>query len=60
MPDPEDIDHFESHFPAYRVRDSTATFDNEQHTLLEQEQLKETYRLRREKECFSIINRGQL
>ena len=60
VPDPEDIDHFESHFPAYLVRDGTATFDNERNTLLEQEQLKEAFRQRREQECFSVINRGQL
>ena len=60
VPDPEDIDHFESHFPAYLVRDGTATFDNERNPLLEQEQLKEAFRQRREQECFSVINRGQL
>ena len=60
IPDPEDVAHFAVHFAAYKVRDGTASFDNEQHTLLEQEQLKEAFRQRREKECFSIINRGQL
>lgn len=60
LPDPENLTHFEMHFSAYKVRDGTVVFDSEQNAMLEQEQLKETYRQQREKECFSIINRGQL
>lgn len=60
LPDPENLTHFETHFSAYKVRDGTVAFDSEQNAMLEQEQLKETYRQRREKECFSVINRGQL
>ena len=60
IPDPEDAVHFAEHFAAYRVRDGTAAFDEEQYALQEQERVKEDYRQRRETECFSVINRGQL
>lgn len=43
-----------------KVRDGTAAFDNEHFALQEQERVKEDYRQRRETECFSVINRGQL
>ena len=60
LPDPEDIAHFEEHFAAYKVRDGTAAFDSEQNETLLSEAQKNEFRLRREKECFSVINRGQL
>jgi hypothetical protein len=60
IPDPEDVAHFAEHFAAYKVRDGTAAFDNEHFALQEQERVKEDYRQRRETECFSVINRGQL
>lgn len=60
LPDPENLTHFETHFSAYKVRDGTVAFDSEQNALLEQEQLKDAFRQRREKECFAVINRGQL
>lgn len=60
LPDPEDIDHFEEHFTAYRVRDGNAAFDTEQDTALQNEAVLADLRTRREMECFSVINRGQL
>ena len=60
LPDPEDIAHFEEHFAAYKVRDGTAAFDNEHHEALQTEAKKAEFRLRRETECFSVVNRGQL
>ena len=60
IPDPEDVFHFESHFAAYKVHDGTALFDKERHASQEQEQTKSALRQRRETECFSVINRGQL
>ena len=60
LPDPDDLSHFEEHFSAYKVRDSTATFDNEHSEALLTEAKKDEFRMRREKECFSVINRGQL
>ena len=60
LPDPEDITHFEEHFAAYQVRDGTAAFDSEHDEALQTEAKKAEFRLRRETECFSVINRGQL
>ena len=60
LPDPEDIVHFEEHFAAYKVRDGTAAFDNEHNEALQTEAKKDEFRLRRETECFSVVNRGQL
>ena len=60
LPDPEDIAHFEEHFAAYKVRDGTAAFDTEHNEALQTEAKKTEFRLRRETECFSVINRGQL
>ena len=60
LPDPEDIAHFEEHFAAYQVRDGAAAFDSAQNEALQTEAQKNEFRLRREMECFSIVNRGQL
>lgn len=60
VPDPPDIAHFESHFSAYKVRDGTAVFDEVMDTVLHEEAEKQTLRDRRQKECFSFVNRGQL
>ena len=60
LPDPEDIAHFEEHFTAYKVRDGTAAFDSEQYDAIQLEAKKADLRDRREKECFSVINRGRL
>lgn len=60
IPTPEDISHFEQHFTAYKVRDGTAAFDAEQDKALQNEMVREELRSRRETECFSVINRGQL
>ena len=45
VPDPPDIEHFEAHF---------------QNTELKRKALCDDLRKRRETECFSYINRGQL
>lgn len=60
LPDPEDIAHFEEHFTAYKVTDGNAAFDIEQDTALQEEAVLADLRSRRETECFSVINRGQL
>ena len=60
LPDPEDITHFEEHFAAYQVRDGSAAFDSKHDEALQTEAKKAEFRLRRETECFSVINRGQL
>jgi hypothetical protein len=60
VPEPEDIEHFETHFTAYRLRDGTLQFDEGQNTENERKALCDELRQRRETECFSYINRGQL
>lgn len=58
--EPADLSHFEEHFTAYQVRDGTLAFDDAQAAAEQVEAAKDTYRKRREVECFPIINRGQL
>lgn len=58
--DPEDADAFAAHFSAYRVRDGNLVFDQQQEEALLQEAEVEEIRQRREQECFSVVNRGQL
>ena len=60
VPEPEYIEHFETHFTAYRLRDGTLQFDEGQNTENERKALCDELRQRRETECFSYINRGQL
>jgi len=60
LPDPKDIGHFQEHFTAYQVKDGDAVFDEKQEKALQTEAEKENLRNRREVECFSVINRGQL
>ena len=47
-------------FSAYRIRDGDLVFDSEQAEAVMNQQILEELRLRRERECFSVINRGQL
>lgn len=58
--EPPDVGHFEAHFQSYRVRDGTLEYDDEQEHEIERKALCDELRQRRETECFSYINRGQL
>ena len=60
VPEPEDIDLFLRQFYAFRYEDGHLTYDAEAYERHVTEETKEEYRQRREKECFSVINRGQL
>lgn len=60
VPDPPDIDHFEAHFQSYRLKNGALEYNEEKHTEIEQEALREQLRKQREAECFSVINRGRL
>ena len=60
VPDPEDIEHFESHFEAYGDADGKVSFNDVWQTMLEKSRKVAEIRLRREQECFPVINRGQL
>ena len=60
VPDPEDIDHFAEHYSAYKIAEGKALLDETHQKALQTEAVKENLRNRRELECFSVINRGQL
>ena len=60
VPEPSDVEHFESHFQSYLIRDGTLEYDEQQNTEIERKALCDDLRKRREAECFSYINRGQL
>lgn len=60
LPTPEDIDHFMEHWRSYRSKDGKALFDEEQDTAPAVESEKEALRQRRQTECFTFVNRGQL
>lgn len=60
LPDPVDIDHFTEHFGSYMVRDGIVQFDEAQASTLAEESEKDILRQRRQTECFSFVNRGQL
>lgn len=56
----KDLRHFQEHYSAYKAIDGQLIFDDTKDSDLEKETIKQELRDRREKECFSIINRGQL
>lgn len=60
LANPEDIDHFLAHWQSYQAQDAKAHFDEEQDTALAEKTEKETLRQRRQTECFTFVNRGQL
>ena len=60
LPDPENIDHFTDHFSSYLARDGKIQFDEAQAAMLAEESEKDILRQRRQTECFSFVNRGQL
>ena len=60
VPEPEDIDLFLHQFYAFRLQDGQLVYDSDAYEAYVTEETKEEYRRRREKECFSVINRGQL
>ena len=57
--EPEDINHFLSNSESYKLIDDKLIFDEEKDKQLSEERELEELRRRREKECFSVINRGQ-
>ena len=60
VPTPDDVEHFLSHYAAYAERDGALVFDEVENAEIENENTKSELRLRRERECFSFVNRGQL
>lgn len=59
VPEPPDIGHFQTHFTAYRLRDGTLEYSEEQNTANERKALCDELRKLRDTECFSYVNRGQ-
>lgn len=57
---PEDLDHFERYYRAYRIKDGALFLDEEQATALQEEEENKQLRIERDAECFSVINRGWL
>ena len=60
IPEPEDLELFLHQFYAFQLADGKLIYNSaayESHAL---EETKAEYRRRRETECFSVINRGQL
>ena len=60
VPEPEELDQFMHQFYAFRLQDGKLVYDPTEYEAYQTEELKAEYRQRREKECFSVINRGQL
>lgn len=60
VPEPEDLQHFIEHHQSYKLADGVLIFNESQADTLAKKQAKDEYRRLREKECFPVINRGQL
>lgn len=58
--EPSDLEHFETNFLAYYIRDGTLEYSEKQNMENMRKALCDELRRRRETECFSYINRGQL
>ena len=58
--DPETLDLFTQQHFAFRLEDGKLVHDATEYENRKAEEQKEEYRRRRETECFSVINRGQL
>lgn len=60
VPEPDNIEQFLHQFYAYQIQDGKLVYNSDAYEAHAMEELKSEYRQRREKECFSVINRGQL
>ncbi len=60
VPDPDDLEHFSQHFSAYRLAEDKLSFDEAYQAALANLEAQTQFRVRREAECFPVINRGQL
>ena len=58
--EPTDVSHFEAHYSAYHIIDNKLVFDEAQEQVVELEAQKTELRERRQKECFSIVDRSKL
>ena len=60
IPEPDDMDLFMHQFYAFQLKDGKLVYDPTEYEKVQTEEQKENLRSRRETECFSVINRGQL
>ena len=60
VPEPEDIDQFLHHFYSFQLLDGKLVYNGEAYEAHVTEEMRTELRHRRETECFSVINRGQL
>lgn len=60
VPDPEDMELFLHRFYAFHHENGKLMYDQQKYEEEQTEEQKAEYRRRRETECFSVINRGQL
>jgi len=58
--EPEDMDLFMHQFYAFQLKDGKLVYDPTEYEKVQTEERKENLRFRRETECFSVVNRGQL
>lgn len=58
--EPENMEHFLIHFAAYRFENDGLSFCPGEDNALKLLEQKNIIRERRDKECFSVINRGEL
>lgn len=58
--DPENLNHFENNWYAYKFENGQLKFDNDKKNLIDQEKLREEIRFHRSQTCFPIVNRGGL
>lgn len=56
----KDLRHFQENYQAYKVVDNQLVFDSAYAAIRKISEKQQELRERREAECFSIINRGQL
>lgn len=57
---PVNLDHFERNYRAYRIKDGALFFDEDKASAIQTEEENEQLRVERDKECFTVINRGWL
>lgn len=55
---PQDLDHFKTHYQAYKVIEDELVFDENKEAELELEAEKDMLRRLREVECFSVVDRS--
>lgn len=58
--EPSDMEHFYAHFEAYGLVDGVLVFNDVREHTLDHAKLVAEIKERREKECFLVINRGEL